>query len=257
MKLFSFLTVLLTITTLSLGCQPSSPKSDSITILVAASAGDALSEIATAFENITIGTEAPVKVRISKASSSSCARQIESGAPANIFVSANQQWVNVLDDDGLIEKHQPLASNQLVLIVPKSQPADIGKLEDLGSKNCLVALAGINVPAGIYADQALNSVKLLDVLEQRNQIIRAGDVRSALAFVERGEVDAGIVYATDAMASSAVTVVEQIDESHSGRVIYSVAMVKNNPSKHAQDFYEFLNSKPAKKILQTYGFGAL
>ena len=187
-----------------------------ITVFAAASLTDAMKDISEIW--VQAGHDAP---RLSFASSSTLARQIEQGAPVNVFASADEQWMDNLARYDLIaeDTRHDLLGNDLVLVVPAYHPVqfDIGHGFDLpallGSGGRLAIGDPAHVPAGIYAEQALRKLGLWDKVAAH--LAPAPNVRSALLLVERGEAPAGIVYSTDAAASKAVAVAGVFpDSSH-------------------------------------------
>src|SRR5947209_7605303 len=178
------------------GCgkgQKSPGEQGPIVVFVAASTRDAVQEIADDFSQ-THGVE----VRISADASSRLAAQIVHDAPADLFLSANDEWVDFVKDRGYAASVCPLLGNALVLVVPRGNPAGVASPEDLTEPAVRrLALAGPAVPAGKYARQALEKLGLWDDLERQRKVISGEDVRVALAYVERGEAEGGIVYATD------------------------------------------------------------
>ncbi len=225
-----------------------------VTILAAASAKDAVEEVAKAFEK-----DGAAKVRVSPGASNVLANQIINGAPADLFLSANPQWADKVKSEGLAADLRPLLSNTLVIVVPKLNPANVSKPKDLTTDAVKkVALAGEKVPAGTYAQQALEALALYQQLSLDKKIVRGEDVRATLTYVERGEADAGIVYATDAKASRKVDVVYTFDRKLHDKIIYPLVLTKQgkqNPA--AVKFFEFLQSKSATGIFKKYGFEAL
>ena len=222
-----------------------------LVLLAAASAKDAVEELAAVFERQT-GS----RVRISTGPSNALAAQIASGAPADLFLSANEQWAGDLEQKGLAAAVTSLLTNQLVLIVPRDNSANVQKAADLAKPNVKrVALAGENVPAGIYAEQALRALALYRPLADAKKIVRGQDVRVTLGYVARGEVDAGIVYATDARIEDAVSVVDRFDPKTHGRIDYLLLLV--NRERHnaiAKALYEFLQSAEAARVFEKFGF---
>jgi molybdate transport system substrate-binding protein len=224
-----------------------------ITVFAAASTTNAVTDIAALYEK-----EHPVKIRLSFASSSTLAKQIENGAPADIFLSANPKWMNYLAEKGVIvtESRRGLLGNSLVLIVPKDSPID-GLQVDTG-----LDLAGIlgeerlsmgdpdHVPAGMYGKNAMQHLGLWDAIADR--VARAKDVRAALVLVERGECPLGQVYATDAAISDKVRVAGHFPEESHPPIVYPAALVKQSPA--ARSFLDFLQSEPAARVFETYGF---
>ncbi len=191
------------------------------------------------------------------ASSSSLARQIENGAPADIYISANEKWVKYLEDKTIIEPNHVglLATNKLVLISPKGEE----KAFDFEDANAWVsALEGTRlaigntqaVPAGIYGKETLEALNVW--AEVQKHTAPTNNVRIALALVERGESKLGIVYKTDAMQSKNVGVVTEFDDQLHTPIRYPMATLND---KHASNaFKEFLNTPKAREVLASYGF---
>jgi len=229
---------------------------DAITVFGAASLTEALSDIAEHYE-----AETGTIVRLSFASSSTLARQIESGAPVQIYGSADVQWMDYLEELGLIEaasRVDPIG-NDLVLIVPSDSPVESVAI---GSELDLSALLGpdgrmavgdpAHVPAGIYARQALNSLGLWPQVE--NRLARAENVRSALALVELGETPLGIVYKTDAAVSQDVRIVGTFAESSHDPVIYPFAIVAGQADQRVRDLLAYITGAPGLAVFAAYGF---
>ncbi|MCO6459516.1 MAG: molybdate ABC transporter substrate-binding protein, partial [Pirellulaceae bacterium] len=227
----------------------------SITVLAAASTTDAIHDIAEAFETSHPG----VAVRISTGPSNSLAQQVIAGAPADIYLSANMKWADAVAEQGLAEETVELLTNRMVLVVPRGNPAGVKEPGDLvGPGVTMVALAGENVPAGIYAEQALRQLQLLDELREGRKLARGADVRITLAYVERGEAEAGIVYATDARISDQVEVVAELDPMSHDQVTYPVVLLKAAKDKTAaRQFLRFLQSAEAQTVFERYGFSRL
>jgi molybdate transport system substrate-binding protein len=226
-----------------------------ITVFAAASLTNAVTELATEFEK-----EKSAQIQTSFASSSTLAKQIEKGAPADIFMSADTKWMNYLQDKNLInvESKVNLLGNHLVLVAPKGKAF---KTEMDKSFNFADAFSGKlctgeteSVPVGIYAKQALKSLNWWDTI--KNRIVGTQDVRAALVFVERGECDAGIVYETDAKISSKVETLSTFPETSHDPIVYPLALIKG-ASPTATGFYEYLKSEKAKAIFKKYGFSTL
>jgi molybdate transport system substrate-binding protein len=228
-----------------------------VTVFAAASATNAINEVGQIFEN-----KEKVKFITSFAAASTLAKQIEQGAPADIFISANTDWMDYLDAKKLLEPGSrfDLLSNSIVLIAPINSP--VGQV-DLKSGTDLVKYLGDgllsmgdpdHVPAGTYGMQALKSLGMWQGVE--NRIARANDVRAALALVERGETSLGIVYATDAKISDKVKVVGVFPRESHPPVVYPVALVAGRKSGASMKFIEILKSPEAKNIFTKYGFVA-
>lgn len=223
-----------------------------ITLFAAASLTNALTEVALAYEK-----SHPISIQKSFASSATLAKQIEKGAPADIFMAADTKWMQYLEEKNLIQvkSKQNLLGNQLVVIAPSGK---IFKVDMEAKFNFSAAFSGKlctgeteSVPAGIYAKEALQHLNWWDAIKPR--IVGAQDVRAALVFVERGECDAGIVYATDAKISKKVALVATFPETSHAPIVYPLALVKG-ANAQAADFYQYLNSDRAKKIFTKYGF---
>lgn len=195
----------------------------------------------------------------SYAASGALARQIQSGAPAGIFVSANQEWMDKLEQDKLIEKgsRKNLVGNNLVLISDKNSKikVDFSKKADLPAvlKNeKFVIGAPESVPAGAYAKEALTKLGLWDGI--RKNIVTAENVRAALAFVSRGEALLGVVFGTDAAADKNVKVIAVFPENSHADISYPIGMIKGNVNDEVKKLYKFMLSDEAKAIYKKYGF---
>lgn len=223
------------------------------TVFAAASTTNAMQDVAAAFTQETGTVVTP-----SFASSSTLAKQIEQGAPAEVFVSANPKWMDYLEDAGLLvgDTRADLLGNALVLIAPADSPLDNVTVD--ASLDLAAFLAGgrvavgdpDHVPAGQYARDALQNLGLWAVAEPA--LARGNDVRAALALVERGEVPLGIVYSTDAAISDGVKVVGTFPAGSHKPITYPVALVKDTPA--ARDLLAFLGSPAAADIFARYGF---
>ncbi len=226
-----------------------------IHVYAAASTTDVITAIAEQFT-----AETGIKVVCNFASSSTLARQIQNGAPADVFLSANVLWMNELQDIGAIyaATRYDLLGNTLVIIAPadRSFTLDIRQGENLAEvvKGRVALGDPEHVPAGRYAKQALQKFGWWEQLQPR--IVAAMDARAAVGFVARGAVDAGIVYATDASSSSGVTVVSPIASEFHDPIVYPVASTTNS-SLDAPRFLKYLRSDEAKPIFQDAGFVVL
>ncbi|PQO44290.1 molybdate ABC transporter substrate-binding protein [Blastopirellula marina] len=236
---------------LSSGCGDSDRASSrrTVTVLAAASLTNAIQEVADAWSQ-----ESGEPFRISFGPSNALAQQILAGAPADVYLSANEKWGDALAEQDRIERRVSLLSNRLVWIVPKANRAGIHAPSEIREKAKLIALAGENVPAGMYADQSLQASGLLKQLSDR--IVRGNDVRTTLAYVEEGEVDVGIVYATDAAITDQVTVIGELDPQSYDPILYPAILLKN-AEPTAVDFFAFLQSPVAGEIFKRHGFVVL
>jgi molybdate transport system substrate-binding protein len=193
------------------------------------------------------------------ASSSTLARQIEQGAPAGLFVSANPRWMDHLERAGRVvpERRRALLSNRLVVVAPtgSTRPpvgAGLDLLPALGDGRLAVGDPA-HVPAGLYAAEALRSFGRWQELEPR--LARAADVRAALALVERGEAPLGIVYATDAAASEGVEVVAEIPAEAHAPVVYPLGLVSEARDQAAAErAWTCLQEDRAQDVFADHGF---
>lgn len=226
-------------------------------VSVAASTVDALDELVTAFRKV----EPDVAIKLNAGPSNGLAQQILAGAPADLFLSASDEWAKELSKADRAAESAAMATNRLVIVTPRNNPAAVTRPQDLLSDKVeKLALAGEKVPAGMYADQALEELGLLDELAAAGKVVRGQDVRSALAYVERGEAEAGIVYATDVAAAKGVTIVHEFDPKLHDAIRYVLVLVKpavGEPSDAAQAFFKFLLSGEAAETFERFGFESL
>ena len=226
-----------------------------ITVFAAASLTDALQEIAAAYEKITGD-----KVVFNFAASSALARQIQEGAPADLFFSADEAKMDDLEKRGLVAKgtRRSLLSNTLVVVVPADSSLTIASPADLAtSKVRALALAEPqSVPAGIYAKEWLKSQKLWSRVIDK--VIPTENVRAALAAVESGNADAGIVYRTDARISKKVRIAYEVSAAGAAggpKISYPLAVIAESKRQEAaRKLLEYLESPPALEVFRRYGF---
>ncbi|MFP6759158.1 MAG: molybdate ABC transporter substrate-binding protein [Alphaproteobacteria bacterium] len=228
---------------------------EQVLILAAASTTDAMTEIIDTYE---IATGVPVAVAFG--ASSALARQVESGAPAHLYLSANAVWMDYLEDAALIlaASRVDLLANRLALVAPADSPITIAITPDLP----LVALLGDDgrlalgdpdhVPAGLYARAALEHLGLWSAVVPR--LVRSANVRAALVLVERGEVPLGIVYATDALVSDGVRTVATFPTDSHPPIRYPLALVTGLDTPAARAFHDYLSSDAAAAIFTRHGF---
>ncbi|MCE9528569.1 MAG: molybdate ABC transporter substrate-binding protein [Planctomycetales bacterium] len=195
-------------------------------------------------------------IKVNPGSSNSLAGQIIAGAPADLFLSASQGWADKINEARLSSQQVKLLTNKLVLIVPQGNPASIKEPKDLNKAAVKkIALAGEKVPAGKYADQALSKLGMLDDLVNSKKIARGQDVRTALAYVERGEAEAGIVYSTDLLFAKNVEKVYEFDPALHDEIVYVLVLLKyGEENAAAKGFVEFLKSKDAEETFKKFGF---
>lgn len=230
------------------------PLSAPVTVFAAASLTDAVTELATRYER-----ETGLTLRLSFASSSTLARQIENGAAADLFLSADEEWMAYLDERGLVAADtwvRPVG-NRLVLVAPadRARPVELSRGFDL------LAILGdgrlstgdpAHVPAGRYAQQALEYFRVWDIAEPR--LTRAENVRTALALVERGEAPLGIVYATDARASKAVRVVAEFPAESHEPIRYSFAIMSGRDRAAVRELLAYFTSPDGFAVFRSRGF---
>lgn len=228
--------------------------SERVMVFAAASTTNAISDIGKRFEEKTKERFTP-----SFASSSTLAKQIVQGAPADVYLSANPKWMAYLEEQEMIEPgtRSDLLGNRIVLIAPADSDIELNIAEGLD----LAAVLGedklamgdpAHVPAGIYGKQAMEFLGIWRAVNPK--VARTKDVRAALVLVERGEAPLGVVYATDAAISGKVRVVDVFPVSAHPPVTYPVALVKGRATPTARAFLEFLRTPEAKAIFETYGF---
>lgn len=228
---------------------------EKVTVFAAASLTNALQDIASQYEK-----GKTVKIVSSFASSSTLARQIEQGAPADLFISADQQWMDYAIEKKTIDdgSRVTLLGNNLVLVAPaSSQPQAVTISKDTDWKSLLkgqrLAVGDPDhVPAGIYAKEALQN---LGAWQQLSPLMaRSNSVRAALALVERDETPYGIVYGSDAVASKKMTVVGTFPEASHKPVEYPMAIVKDHSNASVSAFYNYLKGPEAAAVFRQYGF---
>ncbi len=229
------------------------PRTGKVTLLAAASTTSVLDEIRSVYED-----EHEVEVQTSYAASSALAQQIASGAGADLFLSANQKWADFLEKEGHVARRHDLLGNRLVIVVPADADLTLDKPEDLTSLGIeKLALADPDAaPAGMYAKEALIALGLWTKLEPK--VVAASDVRRAMVFVETGNAEAGIVYATDAAVSEKVKIATELPVELSTPIRYPLVLLKrgaDNPA--AEEFFAFLCGPRAAKVFRTYGFSVL
>ena len=250
-RIFGVLAFLLTV----LVAAPS-VAADKITVFAAASLTDALNAIDTAYK-----PRSGADIVVSFASSSTLARQIEAGAPAQVFLSADTKWMDYLDKKSLIEPatRRDVLGNKLALIAPSDSPVgtlSIDRTLDwqhlLGADGHMAVGDPDHVPAGIYAKEALTNLGAWNALQPR--LARADDVRGALALVEHGDAPLGIVYVTDARVSQKVKIVGVFPETSHSPIVYPFAIVKGQASPGVQAYFRFLRGPEARTVFNRYGF---
>lgn len=224
-----------------------------LNVSAAASLKDALGEIQTNYQ----AKQPKVKVLLNLGASGALQKQIEQGVPADVFISAAPKQMNELQEKKLIDPatRKNLVENKLVVVVPKDSSAPVAAYEDLARGEVKKVALGETavVPAGQYAKEVLQKLGLWERLQDK--VVFAKDVRTVLAYTETGNVDAGIVYQTDAVSSNKVKVVAVAPAGSHQPIVYPVAVVAG--SKQAQaaaDFLNYLSGPEGKAVLEKYGF---
>lgn len=226
---------------------------ETITVFAAASLKDALDEVSRAYERAT-----GERIVASYAASSALAKQIENGAPADLFISADLDWMDYLEKRDLIkrESRRNLLRNRLVLIAPADSSARIDIAPNfplaklLGNERLAMANPDA-VPAGKYGRAALEALGVWR--DVRARVAPAENVRAALTLVARGEAPLGIVYRTDALADRKVKIVGEFPESTHPPIVYPAALTMV-AKPQAAAFLESLGAAPAKSVFGKYGF---
>ena len=223
-----------------------------LTVFAAASLSDALREIVAAYENTTGDT-----VRLNLGASSLLARQIQEGAPADLFFSADEAKMDDLARAGLIDPatRRSLLSNSLVIVVATDSEVKLASVHDLAKATVrrLALAEPQTVPAGIYAREYLQAQGLWAAVVGKT--VPTENVRAVLAAVESGNVDAGIVYKTDALSSKKVRIAYEIPRGQGPRISYPLAVVKGGGSPQAASrFLAWLASPAGESVFAKYGF---
>jgi molybdate transport system substrate-binding protein len=242
-------------TPVAAGTPASDQAPDAITVSAAASLTEAFTDMESKFE-----TENPdIDVNFNFGSSGNLRKQIEGGAPADVFASADQKNMDTLANETFIDNssRENFAKNSLVLIVPANSTFNITGVKDL--TNPEVEKIGIGnpdtVPVGNYTRTAMTEAGLWSQIE--NKGVLAEDVKQVLTYVERGEVDAGFVYMSDAMTAQPGTIKIVTNVSVSTPVNYPIAIVSASENKEdAQKFVDFVTGEEGQKTLEKYGFTA-
>jgi len=245
-----FATVLLIAALASTGARAA--MAGEILVFAAVSLTDALQEIGTAYEK-----SGGDKIVLNLAASNLLARQIQEGAPADLFLSADEAKMDQLEKRGLLlaGTRKSVLSNTLVIVVPADSSLKIASPKDLaGSKVRALALAEPqSVPAGIYAKEYLRSLKLWSAVIDK--VVPTESVRAALAAVESGNLDAGIVYKTDAAISKKVRVAYEVSKAEGPKISYPFAVIAGSKQREAaRKFLAYLESPAALEVFQKYGF---
>lgn len=222
-----------------------------LTISAAASLTDALNEIKTSYEQ-----EHPnAKLNFNFGASGALQRQIEQGAPADVFISASASNMKALVEKSLVKDSKTLLENDLVLVVPAKDGVEIKALDDLKGDAIKKIAIGIpdSVPAGKYTKETLTNQQLWDELEPK--LVQAKDVRQVLQYVATGNADAGFVYKTDALSTTDTSISLTVDSKLHSQITYPLGMVAATSHEgEAREFYDYLQTEPALQVFEKYGF---
>jgi len=260
-KLLSLGLVLIVLTTVAIaGCGGGEGQARAgaepvnLTIAAAASLQDAAGELKTIYEQ----QQAGVKITYNFASSGTLQKQIEEGAPADLFISAGKSQMDALAEKGLIvdASRRDLLGNELVLITGKDGSlSGFEGLTDAGVAKIAVGTPE-TVPAGKYAQEALTHLGLWDKIESK--LVLAKDVRQVLTYVETSNADAGLVYRSDTMGSDRIKIVAAAPADSHKPIVYPMAVIKGSKyQKEAEDFAGFLQGAEAARVFEKYGFKPL
>ena len=232
----------------------SSFAADQINVFAAASLKNALDEV-----SISWKADTTKNVTLTYAASNALAKQIEAGAPADIFVSADLTWMKYLIDKNLIAvgSDVKLLGNQIVLVAGKDSNFDLQIEKDFKLSDAIgaskLAMGNVDsVPAGKYGKAALENLGVWAAVESK--VAQAENVRAALKLVDLGEASLGIVYATDAKADMAVKVIGTFPEDSHAPIIYPAGLVTASKNPDAAKFLKYLQSDKAKTIFEAQGF---
>lgn len=228
-------------------CPPA--RAAELLVFAAASLTDAMTELGKALEQRSGDT-----VRFSFGASSDLARQIQAGAPADVFFSADSARMDQLEQAGFVDEadRRDVLSNDLVVIVPADAKTTITGPADLAKLDHLVLANPDSVPAGVYARTWLQSLGFWDRV--KDKVVPAVDARAALAAVDAGHAEAGIVYATDAAITKGVRVAYRVPREQAPPIVYVLAPLKASKNPAARELARFLASHDAAATYQRLGF---
>jgi molybdate transport system substrate-binding protein len=227
---------------------------DNTTIQV--SAAISLKDALTGLKEIYTKKEPEVELQFNLGSSGMLQKQIEEGAPVDLFISAGKRQMDELATEGLIvpDTHSDLLGNELVLIVAREKKNAVKSFADIADKASSISIGQPeSVPAGKYGKETLISLKLWDKVEKK--IVFAKDVRQVLAYVDSGNVDAGLVYRSDTVALRSAHVATVAPKGSHSPIVYPMAVVKGSKNlKATKKFMDFLKTQEAAKVFANYRF---
>lgn len=240
----------------SLASAPALAADKPVTVFAAASLKNALDEVGSVYAAKTGG-----EARFSYAAASAIARQIEQGAPADVYISADSDWMDYLAGKKLIvpASRRDLLTNHLALIAPADAKVSLKITKGMPLAKALgagrLAVAGPDVPAGKYAKASLTNLGVWDSVS--GKLAQAENVRAALQFVARGESPYGVVYDTDAKVEPKVKIVGLFPDASHPRIVYPAALVAGGANPQAGGFLSFLSGPEAGAVFRKYGFVVL
>ncbi len=251
MKLFLIIAFVLLFSSACVEVQK--PVRQELTISAAVSLKDAFTEIGREFS-----TNTNIRISYNFGGSGTLQQQIESGAPVDIFASAGEPQMDALAEKGLIDPAltKTFALNQIVMIVPAGSKIDVSDFQDLKKSDVKKIAVGNpkTVPVGQYAQQIFDSMELTDSVQPK--LVFAENVRQVLEYVISGEVDAGIVYSTDAkIGDDKINTKATAPENSHKPIVYPIAIIKDSKnSPNAKAFIDFVFSQKGQEILRKHGF---
>ena len=234
------------------GARPAHAQSTTLTVSAAASLKDALTAIGRDYS----ASHPQTRVNFNFGSSGTLQKQIEQGAPADVFISAADQQMDALQRQHLIEAstRRNMAGNTLVLIVPRDGSSKVHRFKDAAAPQVArIAIGGPTVPAGMRAQEVFTRLSVWPAVSAK--AVRGKDVREVLTQVELGNVDAGVVYGTDAAISPKVRVVATAPQTMHKPIRYPLAVLRGSSNRAvARDFAAYVTSSQAKAVLRKYKF---
>ncbi len=251
MLISALVTVFTSFAALAGGCGEKTP----VTLNIAAAA--TLKDVLTEINGVYMDDNPQVTILSNFTSSGTIQVQIENGAPVDVFISGASLQMDNLENKGLIveDTRRDLLNNKIVLIVPKDSTLDITSFNDLASDRVNMVAFGDPgaVTAGMYGQKALEELGIWSQVQPK--LVFGNDVRQVLAFVESGNVDAGVVYLTDAKISNQVRVVANAPDAINDQIVYPAAVIKASTNQDAaRDYLDFLFTDKAAAIFEKYGF---
>lgn len=229
-----------------------STESTELMISAAVSLTDTLEEIKELYEE-----ENEVELTFNLGGSGSLAQQIQQGAPVDVFISANQNWMDTLEEEELIfpETRIDLTGNSIVLIADPSTSLTYESVDEISADDVEQIAIGNpeSVPAGKYTEEILHNLEMWDKL--KDKLVLAKDVRQVLTYVETGNVDIGFVYESDALISDNIKILAKVDQALHEPIVYPAAVLENTENEQAaRQFIQFMETDTAQEILKKYGF---